>query len=94
MVAESMVANMESLKAFIDALIQEEDSENKRPVKSPAELMEVRQAIEERFVPLAPPVVHADEDEDATMEWVRVLLKHVIDAADVNLAPMEAIPWF
>jgi hypothetical protein len=90
--AKALVENLGAMRAFLEALVQQEDLDAGRGVRSAPDLMCVRAALERKFIAMAPPVVAGQPG--AAAEWLGGLEKFLEDAMDATRAPVEAIPWF
>jgi hypothetical protein len=91
-IAKALVANIAPVRAFLEALIEAEDSEAKRRMKPGPELVAVRTALEERFKAIAPPAVACKPT--ARQACVDAMVNCITDARDESRVPTDGIPWF
>jgi hypothetical protein len=91
-ITQALIANIAPVRAFFEALIEAEDSEAERPMRTGAELEALRRTLEERFTAIAPPAVSGHPT--AGGEWISALTAWLDAAKDAGGAPVDAIPWF
>jgi hypothetical protein len=91
-IAKTLVINLEGIRSYLEEMILDEDVEAKRNTKTPEELCSHREAFEKRVIDLAPPVLPSGPDVGE--EWITQIERILAQAADPEVQPPEAIPWF
>jgi hypothetical protein len=92
LVAKALTANIESMRAYLEAMIGDEDLAAGRQ-RSIGGIVEVRTQLENKFLNLCPPKAPGSHPNIAE-EWLLDVEKFLAEASNPANQPIEAIPWF
>lgn len=91
-VAKTLTKHIESVRSWIETMIQDEDFDVGKKRSIP-DLMETRKIIENKFLTFCPPSV-PNADPAVCEEWLVGIEEFINKSADPSVQPIEAIPWF
>ena len=91
-IAKALTTNIESVRSWIETLINDEDFDAGRTCSLP-DLMETRKIIESKFLTFCPPRI-ANTSPETCEEWLVGIEEFITKSADPSVQPIEAIPWF